>query len=341
MTVLITGAAGFIGFHLSKKLLLNGIDVIGIDNINNYYDPKLKIARLNELYKISEKLSLKFENLKINIEDSKSLEEALNKIKPKKIIHLAAQAGVRYSIENPNSYIQSNLVGFANILECCRNLEVENLIFASSSSVYGMNSNIPFSESDNVDHPISLYAASKKSNELMAHAYSHLYKIPVTGLRFFTVYGPWGRPDMALFLFTKSIIQGKPINVYNHGNMIRDFTFVDDIVESVFKLLNKPAYSESKFNTKFPNPSISSAPYRIFNIGNSNPTQLNDYIDAIENSLGIKATRNYLDMQQGDVAVTSSDCGALENWIGFKPYTPVELGIEKFINWYKDFYNIC
>ncbi len=340
MTVLITGAAGFIGFHLSKKLLLNGIDVIGVDNINNYYDPKLKIARLNELYKISEKFSVKFDNFKINIEDSKSLEEALNKIKPKKIINLAAQAGVRYSIDNPNSYIQSNLVGFANILECCRNLEVENLIFASSSSVYGMNSNIPFSESDNVDHPISLYAASKKSNELMAHAYSHLYKIPVTGLRFFTVYGPWGRPDMALFLFTKSIIEGKPINVYNHGNMIRDFTFVDDIVESIFKLLNKPAYSESKFDTKSPNPSISSAPYRIFNIGNSNPTQLNDYIDAIENSLGIKATRNYLDMQQGDVAITSSDCEALENWIGFKPYTPVELGIEKFINWYKDFYNV-
>ena len=259
---------------------------------------------------------------------------------PEKIVNLAAQAGVRYSIENPNEYIQSNLVGFANILEASRNFNIKHLVYASSSSVYGGNTKMPFSESKGVDHPVSLYAATKKSNELMAHAYSHLYNIPSTGLRFFTVYGPWGRPDMALFLFTKSILKNEPINVFNKGQMIRDFTFVDDVIESIIRILNKPATPEKTFNTNAPNPSNSWAPHKVFNIGNSKPIQLIEYIKAIEDELGIKAKKRLLPMQLGDVAVTASDSSQLQEWIEFKPNTTVKEGIKQFIKWYKEFYGI-
>ena len=340
MTILVTGAAGFIGFHITKRLLREGFEVVGMDNLSPYYDLRLKKARLQELEDFSKKQSVKFFFFKDDLENKNFLTDLFRKWKFNKVVNLAAQAGVRYSIENPSSYINSNIVGFANLLEVCRRNDIENLIYASSSSVYGGNKRLPFSEEHNVDHPVSLYAASKKANELMAHSYSHLYGIPTTGLRFFTVYGPWGRPDMALFLFTKSILKGEPIQIFNKGEMIRDFTFIDDITESLFRVINKEASSDSNFDYLQPSPSSSWAPYKIFNIGNSNPINLMDFITTIEEIIGRKAKKEFLDMQPGDVAATSADTELLENWIGFKPRTSVKEGIKKFIDWYTDFYDI-
>ena len=341
MTILITGAAGFIGFHLSKRLLLSKSKVIGFDNINNYYDSSLKKARLENLHSISSKITpseLTF--FKGDLENIQVLNKVFEKFKPSKVVNFAAQAGVRSSISNPNEYIQANLVGFANILECCRNHNVKHLVYASSSSVYGGNKNMPFSVKQGVDHPVSLYAATKKSNELMAHAYSHLYQFPSTGLRFFTVYGPWGRPDMALFLFTKKILNGEPIQIFNNGEMLRDFTYIDDIIESLIRIIKKPAESNKKFNPLCPDPSSSWAPHKVFNIGNSNPTKLMDYVKALEKALKIKAKKEFLPMQPGDVKATYADTQDLENWIDFKPNTSIEKGINEFVLWYKDFYNI-
>ena len=338
MRILVTGAVGFIGFHLCKKLIEYNYKLIGVDNINDYYDPSLKEARLNELNKISPNKN--FDICKSDITDHKKLNKVFKDFKPDVVINLAAQAGVRYSIENPSAYINSNLVGFANVLESCRGFNVKHLIYASSSSVYGGNTTIPFSESQSVDHPVSLYAATKKSNELMAHCYSHLYKLPTTGLRFFTVYGPWGRPDMALFLFTKAILNNESIRIFNHGRMIRDFTYIDDIVESILKLIEKPPNFDKGFNTKKPNPAKSWAPYKIFNIGNSEPISLMEYIKAIESCLKTEAKKIFLPIQPGDVPNTASDCSELEYWIGFKPKTPVFEGVSKFIEWYRKFYGI-
>ena len=336
--IIVTGSAGFIGFHLSKKLLENGYEVIGIDNLNDYYDLNLKLARVKLLEKISKEKKVKFILEKISLQDCTKLSDIFENYKPRIVYNLAAQAGVRYSLENPNSYIQSNIVGFGNILECCRSIKVDNLIYASSSSVYGGNKVMPFKEEQIVDHPVSLYAVTKKSNELMAHSYSHLFNLPVIGLRFFTVYGPWGRPDMALFIFTKNIIEGKPINIFNHGNMLRDFTFIDDIVESLYLLKNKPAKSENNFDFLNPNPGSSWAPHKIFNIGNSNPIKLMDYIYEIERAIGKKAIKEYLPMQPGDVKATSADTSKLENWINFKPNTSIKDGVNKFVQWYKEYY---
>ena len=338
MKVFVTGACGFIGFHLTEKLLQNGCEVCGIDNFNSYYDPRLKEARLKKLEKISNK-----KNLKIFRDDIKNLDVLKNifrDFRPEVVVNLAAQAGVRYSIENPHEYIQTNLVGFCNILECCRHYNIKHLVYASSSSVYGGNTEMPFSESQSVDHPVSLYASTKKSNELMAHSYSHLYNIPATGLRFFTVYGPWGRPDMALFLFTKSILEDKPIKLFNHGKMIRDFTYVDDIAESLFRIIFKPATPDKLFDTFKPNPATSWAPHRIYNIGNSNPTSLMDYVNAIEVCLELKSKKEFLPLQMGDVPSTSSDCSELESWIGFRPKTSVSDGVRKFVEWYREFYGL-
>ena len=337
MTTLVTGAAGFIGFHLSKRLLKEGEGVIGLDNLNNYYDPSLKNARLAILNDIENK---SFEFINANLEDKSSIEEVFSKYKPNKVVNLAAQAGVRYSIENPDAYVKSNLVGFLNILECSRHHKVDHLVYASSSSVYGGNTNMPFAEHHTVDHPVSLYAASKKANELMAHSYSHLYEIPSTGLRFFTVYGPWGRPDMALFLFTKAIIDGEPIKIYNQGKMIRDFTYIDDIIESILRVLNKPPEADKYFNCKNPDPSKSWAPHRVFNIGNSNPIPLMDFIVAIEDCLKVKAKKEFLPIQPGDVPATSANTSLLEEWVDFKPNTSIKKGISNFIDWYKDFYKV-
>ena len=335
MTILITGAAGFIGFHLSKYLLNKGERVIGFDNLNNYYDPSLKKARLGILESF-DKNSFSF--VKANLEEKDSVMNVFSKYQPKIVINLAAQAGVRHSLKNPYSYIDSNLVGFTNILEGCRHSEVRHLIYASSSSVYGGNKIIPFSESHNVDHPVSLYAASKKANELMAHSYSHLFDIPTTGLRFFTVYGPWGRPDMALFLFTKAMMANKPIKIFNNGQMTRDFTYIDDIVEGISRVIKKPPTKNLNFNFETNLPDKSWAPYHIFNIGNSNPTPLMNFIKELENALGIQAIKEFLPMQPGDVASTASNTESLENWVGFKPNTSIEEGISKFVSWYKDFY---
>tara|TARA_B100000212_G_scaffold325210_1_gene286695 strand:- start:4778 stop:5839 length:1062 start_codon:yes stop_codon:yes gene_type:complete len=348
MCILVTGAAGFIGFHISKRILNEGCPVIAYDNLNNYYDSNLKYSRIKELKQISEIKKVPFLLIKNDLESNKDLENAfLGKGSlgelfpgglPKKVIHLAAQAGVRYSLKNPSAYINSNLVGFGNILENCRKYNVSHLIYASSSSVYGGNKLMPFSEKHSVDHPVSLYAATKKSNELMAHSYSHLFNLPTTGLRFFTVYGPWGRPDMALFIFTKSILKGEPINVFNNGNMIRDFTYIDDIVESIYRLIEKrPKLSES-FDFSELKPSNSWAPYKIFNIGNSKPTPLMDYIKATEKALGKKAKINFEEMQPGDVQATAADTKLLENWTGFKPNTSIEDGVQNFVRWYLRYY---
>tara|TARA_Y100000589_G_C27197333_1_gene647541 strand:- start:7839 stop:8900 length:1062 start_codon:yes stop_codon:yes gene_type:complete len=346
--VLITGVAGFIGFHLAKKLIFQGTPVIGVDNINKYYDPKLKEARINQLKKIANDNKTFFDLVKTDIENKENIEKVFkgNNLYgtsiplPKIIVNLAAQAGVRYSIENPDAYIKSNIVGFQNILEQCRKCKIDHFIYASSSSVYGGNTKIPFSELDNVDHPVSLYAATKKSNELVAHSYSHLYGIPSTGLRFFTVYGPWGRPDMALFLFTKAILNNEPINIFNNGEMIRDFTYIDDIIESLIRLIYKKPQPNTSFNTDIPEPGKSWAPYRIFNIGNSKPTNLMAYIQEIEDCLGIEAKKNFLPMQAGDVKITASNTMSLENWIKFKPSTPIADGVRQFVDWYKNFYKI-
>jgi UDP-glucuronate 4-epimerase len=340
MTCLVTGAAGFIGFHLSSRLLERGTPVLGFDNVNSYYDPSLKRARLQQLQATSERTGTSFQLIEADLENRDAVETAFATHKPSKVVNLAAQAGVRYSIENPAAYIQSNLVGFGHILEGCRHHGIEHLVYASSSSVYGGNTNLPFSEQQGVDHPVSLYAASKKANELMAHTYTHLYQLPATGLRFFTVYGPWGRPDMALFLFTKAILAGEPIQVFNNGQMVRDFTYVDDIVESLLRVLDKPATPDPAFDPSQPDPSTSWAPHRIFNIGNSNPTPLMVYIEAIENALGITAIKEFLPLQPGDVPATAADTSALETWTGFKPNTPVRDGVARFVAWYRDFYGI-
>ena len=338
MTILVTGAAGFIGFHLSKRLLKEKSNIVCLDNLNSYYDLSLKKARLNNLFESAKNNEVGLKFIEQNLENKRELDKVFNNNKIKIVINLAAQAGVRYSLENPSAYINSNILGFSNILESCRNYSVEHLIYASSSSVYGGNKNLPFSENQSVDHPVSLYAATKKSNELMAHTYSHLYNIPTTGLRFFTVYGPWGRPDMALFLFTKSIIEGRAIKVFNNGDMVRDFTYIDDIIESLMRLIHKPATSNIDFDVKSPSSCSSWAPYRIFNIGNSNPTPLMDFISAIEENLGIKAKKEFLEMQPGDVSATAADTSSLEEWIDFKPNTSIKKGISNFLSWYKEFY---
>lgn len=330
--VLVTGAAGFIGFSVCNELIRLGIEVCGIDNLNHYYDPRLKESRLKILLQKEMPFS------KIDLSDKEKINSCFVKYKPTVVINLAAQAGVRYSLENPHAYVNSNIVGFLNVLEACKNNSVEHFIYASSSSVYGLNKSFPFSENHNVDHPISLYAASKKSNEAMAHAYSHIFNLPCTGLRFFTVYGPWGRPDMALYIFTKKIISGEPIDVYGHGKMKRDFTFIDDIVEGVIRLIDKPSNGNKNWSGKKPSPSSSSAPWAIFNIGNNKPTKLEYFISLIEKNLGKKAIKNYLEMQPGDVSETAADIDNLDRIIGFKPSTSIEDGIPKFISWYKNYH---
>jgi len=332
-TYFITGAAGFIGFHLSKRLLEEGCKVIGLDNLNNYYDVNLKKSRLEILKKYD-----KFQFEYTDLENKEELEKIFKNNKIDIVVNLAAQAGVRYSITNPETYIQSNIVGFFNILEVCRHNKIEHLLYASSSSVYGMNVKMPFSVHDNVDHPISLYAATKKSNELMAHTYSHLYGLPTTGLRFFTVYGPWGRPDMALFLFTDAIINDKPIKVFNYGNMKRDFTYVDDIVEGIVRLLNNPPKENPNWDKEKADPATSSAPYKVYNIGNNAPVDLIDFITEIENKIGKKAKKEFLPLQDGDVPMTYADVSDLINDVDFKPETSIKEGISNFIDWYSEYY---
>jgi len=331
--ILITGAAGFIGFHLSKKLLDQSYQVIGIDNLNDYYDPKLKEARLNILSKYDE-----FIFHKVDLKDKPAIDSIFETYRPTYVINLAAQAGVRYSIENPYAYVDSNLVGFMNVLEACRNYPVKHLLYASSSSVYGGNKVAPFSTNHNVDHPVSLYAATKKSNELLAHSYSHLYNIPTTGLRFFTVYGPYGRPDMAYFSFTKDILAGNPIKVFNHGKMERDFTYVGDIVEGIEKLIDNTPVANTEWDESKDDLSTSFAPYKIYNIGNNNPVQLMRFINALESAIGKEAEKIYMDMQPGDVLRTFADVSDLERDINFKPSTSIEDGLKKFVTWYKDYY---
>tara|TARA_S200000501_G_C20871136_1_gene764310 strand:- start:9328 stop:10359 length:1032 start_codon:yes stop_codon:yes gene_type:complete len=338
-TILITGAAGFIGYHLTKKLISKGFNVIGFDNLNSYYDINLKISRLDDLNTTSGPEKDSFTFIKGDLESLDLLNQVFDKHNPTIVVNLAAQAGVRYSLKNPQSYINSNLVGFSNLLESCRKFKIKNLIFASSSSVYGGNTKTPFSEKDNVDHPLSLYAATKKANELMAHTYSHLYDLPCIGLRFFTVYGPWGRPDMAPMLFTKSILENKPIKIFNNGRMARDFTYIDDVVEVILKLIWKPATPNKNFKKENPDPSTSWNKYKIFNIGNSNVVPLMDFINILEQEIGIKAEKIYCDMQAGDVKITSADTSSINQWIEFKPNTPIRKGIRSFINWYRKFYN--
>ncbi len=333
MKVLVTGAAGFIGMHASERLLARGDEVVGLDNLNDYYDPQLKRDRLARI-----EPHPKFRFVKMDVADRPGIEKLFADEKFDRVIHLAAQAGVRYSIENPHAYIDSNIVGFMNILEGCRHNKVQHLAYASSSSVYGGNTKMPFSEHDSVDHPISMYAATKKANELMAHTYSHLFGLPTTGLRFFTVYGPWGRPDMALFLFTKATLEGRPIDVFNHGKMQRDFTYVDDIVEGVIRVLDHTAESDPEFNADQPDPGRSKAPFRVFNIGNHSPVQLMDYIGAIESALGMEAKKNFLPMQDGDVPATYADTSELNAWTDFQPNTSVKDGVARFVAWYREYF---
>ena len=340
MIILITGVVGFIGFHLASRLIKEGETIVGIDNFNDYYDQELKEERYEILKKLALDHNVDFEIFRSNIEDLEAIEEISNKYNPNIVIHLAAQAGVRYSLINPSSYVQSNLVGFCNILEFCRKKKIDNFIYASSSSVYGGNTNTPFTEKQVVDHPISLYAASKKANELMAHSYSHLYNIPSIGLRFFTVYGPWGRPDMALSIFTKAIIEKRKIKIFGEGEMYRDFTYIDDIVESIKRLIKKPASPNKFFDPKNPDPSSSFAPHLIFNIGNSKPVKLLDLINIIEKCLNLEAKKEYLPIQPGEVISTFSNNKSLESYTGFKPHTPINEGVKKFVKWYKDFYKI-
>lgn len=331
--ILVTGAAGFIGMHACERLLARGETVLGIDNLNAYYDVALKEARLSRL---TAHPRFRFERM--DVANREGMVALFERFRPRRVLHLAAQAGVRYSIEAPHTYVDSNLAGFVNVLEGCRAHPVEHLVYASSSSVYGGNAKLPFSEHDAVDHPISLYAATKRANELMAHTYSHLFGIPATGLRFFTVYGPWGRPDMALFKFTRAILAGEPIDVYGHGKLLRDYTYVDDIVEGVMRVLDKPATPDPAYDPLAPNPATGAAPYRVFNIGNSTPTVLTDYIAALESALGMKAVQRMLPEQPGDMHSTAADTTALAEWVGFAPATPVREGVAQFINWYRNFY---
>lgn len=350
MKILITGTAGFIGFHLANKLIARGDEVVGLDCINDYYDPHVKYGRLgyagidqkdieyNKLTQSSKTANYRF--IKLQLEDKENLDGLFELERFDAVCNLAAQAGVRYSIENPMAYINANIIGFINILESCRHHGVENLSYASSSSVYGLNESYPFSTSDNVDHPMSLYAATKKSNELMAHTYSHLYGISTTGLRFFTVYGPWGRPDMALFLFTKAALEERSIDVFNHGEMLRDFTYVDDIVEGVTRIIDNPAQPNLDWSGMQPGPSTSSAPYKIYNIGNNDPVKLMDFITAIENALGKKIRKNMMPLQAGDVPATYANVDDLVQDLDYRPSTPVQKGIDNFVAWYRDFFKV-
>jgi len=333
MRVLVTGAAGFIGSHLSQRLLARGDEVLGYDNLNAYYDPRLKQARLDRLLPLDG-----FSFVQASLEDRAALEAAFDEFKPQRVVNLAAQAGVRYSLENPQAYVDSNIVGFLNILEACRHRGIEHLVYASSSSVYGANKKLPFAVEDSVDHPVSMYAATKKANELMAHTYSHLFNLPTTGLRFFTVYGPWGRPDMALFLFTRKILAGEPIDVFNHGQHTRDFTYVDDIVEGVIRTLDRVPGPDPTYDPLNPTPASSSAPYRVYNIGNHQPVQLLRYIEVLEECLGRKAERNLLPLQAGDVPDTYADVSALQRDTDYSPSTSIETGVRRFVDWYRDFY---
>ncbi|MDH5570224.1 MAG: NAD-dependent epimerase [Gammaproteobacteria bacterium] len=333
MKILVTGAAGFIGMHLSKRLLERGDEVVGIDNLNDYYEVQLKLDRLKQLEGFD-----KFTFIKMDLSDREAMAELFKKHQFNRVMNLAAQAGVRYSLKNPMAYVDSNLVGFANILEGCRHNKVEHLVYASSSSVYGSNTDMPFSVHHNVDHPVSLYAATKKSGELMAHTYSHLYGLPTTGLRFFTVYGPWGRPDMSPSLFTGAILRDEPINVFNQGKMQRDFTYIDDIVEGVVRVIDKVAEPDECFDTSAPDPATSYAPFRVYNIGNNEPVQLMEFIEAIENAVGKKAKKNMMGMQDGDVVATYADIDALIDAVGFKPSTTLSEGIKNFVEWYKAYH---
>ena len=335
MKILVTGAAGFIGFHTAKALLDRGDEVVGLDNLNAYYDVKLKEARLAELSPRN-----RFTFVKADLADKAAIDKLFAEHRPERVIHLAAQAGVRHSLTHPEDYVQSNLVGFLNILEACRHCGVEHLVFASSSSVYGANTRLPFSVHDNVDHPVSFYAASKKSNELMAHSYAHLYRLPTTGLRFFTVYGPWGRPDMALFMFVRKILAGEPIDVFNNGHHARDFTYIDDIIEAVVRVVDRIPTPNPDWSGERPDPGTSSAPYRLYNIGNHNAVKLMDFIAAIEKALGKEAKKNFLPLQPGDVPATYADVTDLTADVGFEPNTPIDEGIRRFVAWYRDFYGV-
>ena len=335
MRYLVTGTAGFIGYHVAERLLARGDEVTGLDNVNDYYDVRLKHARMARL---DGKRGYDF--VKLDVSDNEGMARVFAERKPEVVIHLAAQAGVRYSLTNPHAYVQSNLAGFINVLEGCRHQGVRHLVYASSSSVYGGNTRQPFSIHDNIDHPVSLYAASKKANELMAHTYSHLYNLPTTGLRFFTVYGPWGRPDMAMFLFTKAILEGKPIDVFNHGKMRRDFTYIDDIVEGIVRTADRVAAPNPDYSSEVPDPGTSSAPYRVYNIGNNNPVELMDMIGTLERVLGQKAEKRMLPLQPGDVPATWADVDDLTRDVGFKPSTPIEDGIRRFVAWYREYYHL-
>ena len=335
MNVLLTGAAGFIGFHVAERLLADGHQVVGLDNLNDYYDPTLKQARLDRLLPHA---GFAFE--RADVSDRAAMPEVFRRHRPARVVHLAAQAGVRYSLQNPHAYVDANLVGFVNVLEGCRHQGVEHLVFASSSSVYGANTRLPFSVHDNVDHPLSLYAATKKANELMAHTYAQLYGLPCTGLRFFTVYGPWGRPDMALFLFTKAILEDRPIDVFNEGRMQRDFTYVADVVEGVVRVLGKPPAPDPAWSGDHPDPGTSRAPYRVYNIGNDRPVELFRYIEVLEHCLGRRARMNLLPMQPGDVPATRADVADLERDVGYRPRTTVEEGVARFVEWYRAYYGV-
>ena len=335
MKVLVTGAAGFIGSSLSLRLLERGDEVVGVDNLNDYYDVSLKHSRLERIAGHKG-----FVDLRFDIEDGDSLSRAFSEHQPDRVVNLAAQAGVRYSLENPQAYVSANLVGFVNVLEACRHNEIEHLVYASSSSVYGANTKVPFSVHDNVDHPISLYAASKKANELMAHTYSHLFNLPTTGLRFFTVYGPWGRPDMSLFLFTRKILAGEPIDVFNYGNHRRDFTYIDDIVEGVIRALDKVATPNPAWSSDEPDSATARSPYRLYNIGSNNPVELLRYIELLEESLGMKAERNLLPLQPGDVPDTYANVDSLIEDVNYRPNTPIEVGISRFVEWYRGYYGV-
>ena len=333
MRVLVTGTAGFIGYHVAQALLERGDDVVGLDIVNDYYDVRLKEARLERLARHAG-----YQHLRVDIADAAPLRAAFAEHRPERVVHLAAQAGVRYSLTHPEAYVQSNLVGFANVLECCRHGDVEHLVYASSSSVYGANTKMPFSVHDNVDHPVSLYAASKKANELMAHTYAHLYALPTTGLRFFTVYGPWGRPDMALFLFTQAILAGEPIRVFNHGRMRRDFTYVDDVTEGVVRVLDRVPAGDPAWDGDAPDPGSSRAPYRIYNIGNHQPVELMRMIEVLEDALGVTAIKDMTDIQPGDVPATFAEIAALERDVGFRPSVSIDEGVPRFVAWYRSFY---